>query len=744
LYFEFFLQDAEESWQLILFCLYLLSAYGMMLKCIASSTDLPYTPMAFLNKYFFPWLSFFLLISTILLYLASLGLRPEVFPEDLSLLSLSGGTMQSQGDRVQCLFDAGVERLGLSIPYPEVLQDQKRLRLTLAGFENVTAITLGYPESQKVRERVYTPLIDPGQKIFRFGLQPSPADQLVLHFKRASPAQPASVTVQELAFESRGFFGSSTFFSLAFVSFAGLLSCIALFFLALLRPWIPLTPNQRLALFPLALVLGLFFCSVWLMVVHQLKAGPLALSAGLLLLLVASLRHRQVRRSLVLLARQMCKPLLAYYLLILALSILIATRHDAPLYDISWISIAYQKTYHAFTAHDNLFQYLNALALGTAQPFASLYQAPHLPYLFYGVEHRGILPGFLLAPLLFLLGHQGELAGGNFALFLIFGTALTATTIFPLYALWRRYRQDISPYWVFFLLSANGYVMVNYYYTWFKLLSGGLVLAGLYLLLSSSRKLSHWLLAGLCWGAATGMHAGAILALPALGLFVWLRGIFLHGKGLHPVLLAPGLLVLIFVASNLPWALVKAQYFPDDNSLVKEHFLNGHNNPDGLLASAQDFMQAEPWASQWAFRTQRLKESLRWPLVEKMLRNWSDNSLRKNFSLWLRFEFTFVAILLYPPLLLALSACILPGTSRLRRSKELSALLGLAACALIGNIFIYFNKIHIPDLTWHLPAATLLLLYLGLFTVATGKGRAAAGLTVLFSLVGSWRFIRLL
>lgn len=698
--------------------------------------------MSFLKKYFFPWLSFLLLAGALFLSLAALGLHPEISPIENTLFSVSGGQVLLQKDGAKFVFDEGTARLKLTLSYPKELHSKPGLKLRLAGFDNVTALTLGYYEGDKVVERVYTPLIDPRHKVLRFGLRP--ADEVILYAKRASPFRPASLTLDTMAFESRGLFASNLYSPLLFVSFSAVLTCIALFVLALLRSLLPLSQGQRLALFPLALVLGLLCAYLWLLVVHLVQAGPWLFGSGLLFLLLACLTQRRIRRALILLARQMQHTLLAYYFLMLALGILVSTRHEAPFYDISWISIAFQKTYYAFTAHDNLFQYLNALAISTAQPLAYFYQAEHLSYLFYGVEHRGILPGVLIAPLLFLFGNQGQLAGGEFTLFLIFGTALTATTVFPLYALWRRYRRNIAPYWVVFFLSANSYVMVNFYYTWFKLLSGGLVVAGLYLLLSNNRKISHWLGAGLCWGGATGLHAGAILTLPALGLLLWLRGIFLHGKTLHQVLLGPGLLVLVFVGSNLPWAVVKATYFPDDNSLIKEHFLNGHNNPEGLLASAQDFIQAEPWATQLAFRIQRLQESLRWPVVNKLISEWGDNSLRRNFLRWLRFEFTFVAIFLYPLLFLAFLACVLPRKNRLQRSKELSLVLGTAACALVVNIFIYFNKIHIPDLTWHLPAATLLLLQVCLLTVATGKGRAAAACTLVFSLVGYWRFIRLL
>ncbi len=282
------------------------------------------------------------------------------------------------------------------------------------------------------------------------------------------------------------------------------------------------------------------------------------------------------------------------------------------------------------------------------------------------MQDREILPGIIYAVHRLLLKPLAPALADSYFIYTIMGICLNAMVVLPLLVLFRCYYPQGHAGLFLLLISLNAFVLSNYYFTWFKLSGAALFLCALVVLLDDDGPWYRWTLAGPLFGLAANMHAGNALGIPLFFLWLLWRHWRRWGRW-RTTCLSAALLCVLFVAANLPWAIVKGIYFPDNQALLKLHFLNGHSPPDGLWASVRTFIQAEPLRQQLPWRWAQLAAALRIKELASLAGFLQSGEWFDFFYFWNKYEWKFPALTLWPYLLL------LGSDALVRRNKGIGA-----------------------------------------------------------------------
>ena len=399
----------------------------------------------------------------------------------------------------------------------------------------------------------------------------------------------------------------------------------------------------------------------------------------------------------------------SYFALTAVACFVLTYDHPEPLRDYHYRHVSAVKTFGLCGAHDNYFQYVNALAIANHEPFSRYYGNARLTY---DVTAREILPGVVYSVLLRALRAIAPGYGDSYLVYTFFGVACDLMLLFPLVALVRRYHRAARAPLVCWLTWSNACVFVVVYYTWFKAPGAALWVGGLIALLEDSSRLRRWLWAGLLFGMAANMHAGTALALPVFFAWFSLRHLRSAPGGLGRRALAPLALVAAFVACLAPWSIVKREYLHEDNTLIVEHFFEGRAATLG--EAARSLFRDRPLGEQAVFRAERVWRATRLPEVWEVIHP-KGRSLRDTIIAWTRYETLYPAFLLYPLVLFT----VLGGRGRghpsglalgdpLQRERRL--LIGMCVAADVLVIFAAYSA-HQPDLNWSVPLAMVLVVY---------------------------------
>lgn len=517
--------------------------------------------------------------------------------------------------------------------------------------------------------------------------------------------------------------------------------------------WYPLltqdeSPTRMLCLAPALSVAYWFVLFLVMYASHTALGGANAwLVGGLWLLGVAAgfvLMRRLGRfaqwRALLRGARP---ALLAFAALLLASTWIVTHDTQLPLANVHFKTVSGPKTYWAFIAHDNLFQYLNGKILAERIPWEQEYGTRGRPLQMFLPQDREMLPGALYAPLRKGLAIFSDYAAGSYLTYTLFGTAMNLLVLFPLFAFGRRFFPATRPYLLLGAVSLSGFVLVNYYFTWFKF-AGAAFLLSAFCLLTVSRRARDWALAGGLLGIATNMHAGNAFSIPLFFLwFVWSHARETGWRNLR-WLAGPALLCGLFVLAQLPWSLIKRAYFTEDYFLLSSFLFASHFSPhEGVLASIPYFLQRVPLSEQLPVRLSHLAAVLRpedFLYLHELLR---AGDWKKFFFEWSRKEFILPAILFGPGLMLLLADGLLRRAhpSVLERVRYPGELRALAFAALGSMLFVVFFAYgpDTPDALVYQPMGAALFfqfflagrllnahpvprfLFLGLLGVAAGR-----------------------
>jgi len=456
-------------------------------------------------------------------------------------------------------------------------------------------------------------------------------------------------------------------------------------------------------------------------------------SAAALGLMLALFQRLHRWRDLARLTREAAPLLVAWFLALGTCAFIVTHSLPFPVHNLIYNSVSGPKTFGAFRAHDNLFQFENARALADDIPLSEPYQRGRLVF---QPEDREILPGVVYAPVFAAGTALAPEVGRSYLLYTLLGTAFNLMVLWPLAFLLRRYYRG-PVMWALLATGATAFALVNSYLTWFKFAGAALFLSGLIYLLREDTRFRHWLGAGALFGLAANMHSSAALGLPLV--FLWLAWRELRaarGAGRWIAALAgPAALAAVFVVLQVPWAWVKAQYFHDQQNLMKSFFIAGKSHPDGLLASVRLFFESIPLADQIAWRLNRLRET--WQLHElgNLFKTIHAHGWHEFLLRWNRMEFGRTSVLFYP-------VALFSGLALLARKKwpaapgwcipvaglgaERRALVWLSFATLLLLIVLAYGSI--PPYVPHAQPMALLLVAYGLLSAGVLAAPRAVGM----------------
>jgi hypothetical protein len=420
-------------------------------------------------------------------------------------------------------------------------------------------------------------------------------------------------------------------------------------------------------------------------------------------------------------------PLAWFIALLLVATYLLCFDSARPLYTMDFTQISGWKTFGAVQAHDNYFQYVNGKAIAEHEPFSRYYADGRLTY---DVTAREMLPGAIYAVFRKLFTALSWRLGDSFLVYTLLGTVCNALVVLPLAALSRRFFPTVALWKVALALAASSSFFINVYYTWFKYAGAALFLSAMVILLADRERWSRWLLAGVLVGASANMHTGNLLGLPAfLAYFAWTPG----PNGPRPALLrwgGPALTAVTVLALLFPWNVVKAKWLHVDNTLIVQHYLDGHQRPEGLRASMRAFWEQTPLVRQFSYRWERLLLAFRLDDLGNWIRAFGVEPLRQQ---WVRLgwlEVRYLAPIFYPLGAFAIAAW-LQRRQRPSAGPQRRAFFLLAAATSFVLVIASFG-VFPADINFSQPMAVILICSLCLAGWALEAGGAVATVFLCF------------
>lgn len=446
--------------------------------------------------------------------------------------------------------------------------------------------------------------------------------------------------------------------------------------------------------------------------VPEAHSYTLLFAAGLLAIMALLLSSARTWPDLGRLLRGSLWELGAFFVLLLVLCLIITHDANLPIENMFYRDIAGPKTFRAFFAHDAIFQYVNGLAIADDDPFEKYY-ANH--QLIYDVQDRQMLPGVIYGVFRALMAPVSATLAGSYFVYTLIGVAMNLMILFPAAAIARRYMGLSATFLLLLLLSANAFMVGNYLITWFKMAGGALFASGIYFMLEKRISQAAWGRGGLLFGLGANMHAGVVLGIPFFCLWTAWRGLREHGWGSPRTWIGPVLLVAVFVVVMTPWQTVKRHYFDESYALVKTHFLGGYSSEDGLLASAREMLAHTTWEEQYTRRLGRLADSFRLEEIGHLESALAGGEQRAFLELWDRYEFNYLAFVLYPGVLFVLLGWLYRRFLRERQVEgdsgepdRTTPLLWISVLTMVVVILAHFGH-HAPDIVYHQPMGVLVL-----------------------------------
>jgi hypothetical protein len=439
--------------------------------------------------------------------------------------------------------------------------------------------------------------------------------------------------------------------------------------------------------------------------------------------------------------------ILIFILVTLVSFFIITWRTEQPFTSIDYQWIAYGKTFDAFRAHDNMFQFVNGKAIADNEPFEKYYAQRTL---WYNVQDREMLPGVVYAVYRKIVGGFSVFLEKSYLTYTILGTCMNAMVIFPLIVLFRIYFGKLNIYLFSLFISLNAFVIVNYYYTWFKFTGAALYLSGLIILLSDYTKVRNWLAAGFLFGLSVNMHAGNALAIPLF--FLWFAYLNMKSRKfkLMESFVQPITLVVVFFIVNLPWSVVKKVCFREDYALIKENYLYSVSSDAGLPASAILFFKMIPLQEQIALRFDHLISSLRFSRISFLFSLWFQQEWKFSLHYWNQTEFYYILPSIYPLLLFCIAGYYRSGELGIRNREfpipnfpfqipSVGTLFGISLLTSLMVIIASYSP-NSSDLTYLNPMGTLLIIHTVLIGYIFNSGKL---ISILFSLYMVFTSLRL-
>ncbi len=642
-------------------------------------------------------------------------------------------------------------RLRVSLDRPTRFDD--KIRLVYRDADNVSSIHLELPgcEGCPVRHEHESRVVDNHGGAYYFGLNDTDHAGIPVNLRAVSSSAPLEITVVAVDLLSRGPLDSPAFFIALMLSTAASLVLIGTLLTAPLirlggdgfRGHLPLllAPAVFLALTAVVLVL------LGLQAAGVAYAAPTRAFAAALLALLMLLAWRG-RTGLAAMLGESSGLILTYLGLVAAAAVLLAFIDGIPLTEHIWSTVGKLRMFDGHTAHDNAFQYLNGIAVADHKPFAHYYEAPQMWRRGgYGVEDRQVLSGLMFGAWRVLWTGLSDYVGSAYALFTIFGTALTMLLVIPLQALFARLFSPRIALFAVLVLAMNPYVLGNFYYTWFKILGGGLILVAVVYLHFFGNRRSSWIIAGVLLGMAANLHAGLTMGYPVIALWYIARRVRIMGVGsVVGTLALAAAMTAITVALMAPWEAVKSRHFDDDKSLLRMHMLEGQRFEGELGATVRAFLRDHPLEEQLQKRLGNFVEATRLEEVGSVVGTWRKQGTEAALLRWNRYQYRYFAVMFYPLLALIVIAGIAAVALRGRGGADpgfdwpnANRLLVLGALSIAWGLIIMMTSKEADSSSFVTPFGILVVYTYLLCRLAT-LGRIGAAL---FAAWGLFSFYKL-
>ena len=647
----------------------------------------------------------------------------------------------------------------ITIAFSQHLEFYKRLRIQVDEIHGVRSILVYYQlagDTGFVRhQRVQHAITDSTAANYDFLLPPGNYTKLRIDFIGAKASGSAFITDLQLREYSAFFYTESYLYLLVLIILASFILPGGLIYSLFVDREKVKSEDLLLFFFGGSL---LFYLLVYaaIEVAHflQFNAAKVAVTVSFLLLTLlvgALIRTQRWRIFLQTLAQEKRSFILvAIITLVCCLLFTRFVKEPFSFPSINWNTVNGEVTFSKFTGHDNMFQYVNGIAIADNEPFAKYYGDSQLGF---GVQDREMLAGIIYGVAITLISVISPYISKSYLTYSLVGLCMNVMVIFPLIVLRRRYFGAGKDLLFVLLISLNTFVLPNYYFTWFKFSGAALFISGLLILLQYRQQTLAWLIAGLAFGLSTNMHAGNALGIPLV--FLWLLFLNFREKGLpiNKMLWQPILLSSVFILVNLPWALVKSHYYPDQHILLKFHYFPGPISDKGMAETISLFLQAHPLSEQIVYRFTNLFDSLRFEQFAEIYHTLAKDGLLNMFYVWSNSEFLYCSVALYPITLIAF-ICVLAGKIKAKRGMGVTLpqagaerggiagreALGLLAMALATIVVLILLSYHdYPDANHHLPMGIILVIHALCIGYSLNCGRIGRVLLISYGCLSFWR-----
>ncbi|MDH3376945.1 MAG: hypothetical protein OEQ39_08255 [Gammaproteobacteria bacterium] len=639
--------------------------------------------------------------------------------------------------------------------YLEPINRSEKLHLSYNYVKNVAAVAIEIPRCRQCKEvyRHENRIIDSKQGHFYFGLNETDSNYFTVILRGYSRSMPLEIGITSLAVLKRNILDTNLFFVLLMLGISASLVVVGAIVGALSRSFfkehhpgdegIFLILGVFVFLIPMIPAL-LFFQELW-----PDNASIYLFALFFVSLITVILVSNKLGIQIPVFINAIAPIVIFYLVASVVVAVMLGFINGIALQEYFWSLVGKYRMFGGHRAHDNMFQYLNGLAIAEHKPFAYYYDTPPLVNrLFYGVDDRQVLSGAMFAVYRVVWGIVSPYAINTYGFYTIFGTSLTLLIVFPIYSFFIRFFEKKIVLLSLLVLVLTPYVLGNLYYTWFKILGGALILSGVYFLYLHPSQSRSWILAGVFWGLAANLHAGQAIVYPLLLVFFYLRQIDPRKPFslFRSTILAAALTGTVIV-TLLPWEIIKSNYYSNDLELFRAHFLGGEHYAGKLTDTIGNFMQRYTLDEQVLKRAQQFYTALRIGETHELATSFRNVGLHSTLIELNRLQYRYIAIMIYPLLSILLvvwlTAIVFRSSlTRLTIIREhiqgAQTSFYLALACVVWGLLVMFTKYEADSSSFVSPFS-LIVINMFLITLIASASRFGSVLMATWAVVGAYK-----
>ncbi len=656
-------------------------------------------------------------------------------PNEISLieqLKTNPGYVESNNQGYHLIFGGSHKEVKVPISIPAGVSQSQKIKIEYIGSKNLKAVKVVIPEILKksYRYRHLVRIVDKQSGSLTFGLNDTNARYvtLLLYGDSGNKRPTIEITISSLSITERRFIDSGLYYIILMLCVSSSLVLLGMLSGSFLQNICRYNQNSSTVFmlfgilsYSLVLLLSLLFFQ-WIDPDRYSRYFLLfsSILTSFLIYYVYKLKLMSTQNGGYITSVKV--PVLLYLLFSAMVAIVVGCIDGIALQEYYWTLIGKYRMFGGHGAHDNAFQYLNAVAIAENKPFNYFYQAPQLErHLMFGVEDRQVMMGAILGAYRVLWGHISIYLVNNYGFFVIIGSCFSLLIIFPLYGFFRSYFERYVVVVSIILLLMGTYVLGNIYYTWFKILGGGCVLAGIFFLHFHTEYLKSWVIAGIFLGLAVNIHTGQAIVYPVIAIYFFYQYLSkCTTASFVKAVTYTFTLTFVVVMAMLPWEIIKHYYFSNNSDLFRLHFLHSQPFTESILQTTINFFSDRyTFLEQLVHRSEQLVKALR---INDILAWYSHIGIwdfKDYLFSWNKLQFRYITIMVYP-LLIMLSITVYSRkivcndwTKQRKLTIErpnLNKLFLLSFCCVIWGLLVMYTESEAISSSFVSQYATLFIL----------------------------------